>query len=194
MVSRRQPDRVLARHAGGHLRHERRWLECTRAPRRSDRGDGTRVVSGRRWIAYTRRPPGSQYEGALGHAIRTAPIGIRLTTLGASSLNPTWSTDSKPACVRFGVVATRSSTSMCSRCGQKNARRLTREGPDTFEPSWSPDGHVDRVRAGRLDPHGRLEPENVDELTVASDNDSSPALEPVRLRPTSSAQNVPYRS
>jgi Tol biopolymer transport system component len=65
------------------------------------------------------------------------------------------------------------------RIGTKKARRMTREGPDTFEPSWSPDGSVIAFAQGgsiktlAVDGNAAIE-----EITDADDNDSSPVWNP----------------
>ncbi len=127
------------------------------------------------WIAYVRREAGTTER----ELWLVRPDGSRprqITSLRARSVSPAWSSDSKRLAFASNVRGPLYDLFVLT-VGEKGVRRLTRSGPDAFEPAWSPDGaSVGFTQNGAIhtvDLDGQVE-----KLTDPDDNDSFPAWNP----------------
>lgn len=130
-----------------------------------------------RWIAFVRRRRGDvereiylmRPDGSAAH---------RLTSLHGSSINPAWSPDGRRIVFASNIVGSLYDLYVVTLADGR-VRRLTRSGPDTFEPAWSPDGSTIAFSQDgaivTVDLQGKTTT-----LTSTSNNDSSPAWNPVR--------------
>jgi Tol biopolymer transport system component len=102
----------------------------------------------------------------------------RLTSLHGSSINPAWSPDSRRIVFASNIVGSLYDLYVVT-VSDRRVRRLTRSGPDTFEPAWSPDGSTIAFSQdgaiATVDLQGKTTT-----LTSTSNNDSSPAWNPVQ--------------
>lgn len=129
------------------------------------------------WIAYVRRAPATEAR----ELWVMRPDGSerrRLTSLRRQSINPAWSPDAEQIAFSSDAGRDRYYDIFVLGLGEKGVRRITRTGSDAFEPAWAPDGStIAFSRDGSIvavDLDG-----NVETLTDASGNDSSPAWNPV---------------
>ena len=129
-----------------------------------------------KWITFTRRPSGTQ-EREIWIMRPDGSDQQRLTSLRGSSINPAWSPDGRRIVFASNIVGSLYDLYLVEVAG-KRVQRLTQAGPDTFGPAWSPDGSIAFSQDGAIsttDLKGQT-----DALTDTSNNDSSPAWNPVQ--------------
>jgi Tol biopolymer transport system component len=130
-----------------------------------------------RWIAFVRRQRGD-VEREIWVMRPDGSSARRVTSLHGSSINPAWSPDSRRIVFASNIVGSLYDLYVLTLADGR-VRRLTRSGPDTFDPAWSPDGSTIAFSQdgaiATVDPQGKTTT-----LTSASNNDSSPAWNPVQ--------------
>jgi TolB protein len=131
----------------------------------------------RRWIAFVRRQRGD-VEREIWVMRPDGSGARRVTSLHGSSINPAWSPDSRRIVFASNIVGSLYHLYIVTVADER-VRRLTRSGPDTFEPAWSPDGSTIAFSQdgaiATVDLRGKTTT-----LTSTSNNDSSPAWNPVQ--------------
>ena len=128
------------------------------------------------WIAYIRRAPGTPIrevwlmrpDGSVRHAV-TAQRGRAFT--------PAWSPDSLRIVFSSNAEGEIYELYAVGVDG-KGLRSVAPTAGDNFEPSWSPDGSKIAYQEGGAIFTVELGGGNVEKLTNAEDNDSSPAWNP----------------
>lgn len=130
-----------------------------------------------RWIAFVRRQRGD-VEREIWVMRPDGSGARRVTSLHGSSINPAWSPDSTRIVFASNIVGSLYDLYVVTFADGR-VRRLTRTGPDTFEPAWSPDGSTIAFSQdgaiATVDLQGKTTT-----LTSASNNDASPAWNPVQ--------------
>jgi Tol biopolymer transport system component len=128
-----------------------------------------------KWIAFVRKQPGSVEREIW--IMRPDGSGARhVTSLHGTSINPAWSPGSARLVFASNIVGSLYDLYVAGIAG-KPVRRLTRNGLDTFEPAWSPDGSTiaftqdGAIRTVDLKGH-------TTRLTDPKNNDSSPIWNP----------------
>ena len=129
------------------------------------------------WIAFTRRLSGTQ-EHEIWIMRPDGSDSKRLTSLRGSSINPAWSPDGGRIVFASNIVGSLYDLYLVE-VADKRVHRLTQEGPDTFGPAWSPDGSTIAFSQDGAISTTDLKGQT-DALTDTSNNDSSPAWNPVR--------------
>ena len=130
-----------------------------------------------KWIAFTRRPSGTQ-EREIWIMRPDGSDQQRLTSLRGSSINPAWSPDGRRIVFASNIVGSLYDLYLVEVAG-KRVQRLTQAGPDTFGPAWSPDGSTIAFSQDGAISTTDLQGQT-DALTDTTNNDSSPAWNPVR--------------
>jgi TolB protein len=128
-----------------------------------------------RWIVHVRRQPGTEVR-ELWLVRLDGSDARRLTNFRTTTSGPSWSPDSRRIVFAANIDGAIVDIYSIGVDG-KGLRRHTQSTEDAFEPSWSPDGAtIAFSRAGSI-VTVTLEG-NVEVITDAENNDSSPAWNP----------------
>jgi len=133
------------------------------------------------WIAYVRRTPGTPVR----EVWITRPDGSArraLTAQGGRAFTPAWSPDSRR--IVFSSNADSEVFALYAiGVDGKGLRSVVPTAGDNFEPSWSPDGSKIAYQEDGAIFTVELGGGDVKKLTDNENNDSSPAWNPVQVRP-----------